>query len=181
MIIRYVAPESSITLFPHVDYREKRSLEFFRTHTVLETFQSVDWPQHLLRTCFFEESVRNAVVALGALHEQYIAGMGQMDSNFAMQQYSKAMTQIMKLDMKESTSTDVALISCILFACFETLQGHFRSSLMHVKSGIQILNEQEASGVEDTKVAYMKKEVLRPLFLRFVTQSREIGTNQRHV
>jgi hypothetical protein len=180
MIISYVTPGSSISLLPGVGFREKRSLEFFRTHTILETFPAAEWPDYLLRTIFWEDSVRNGVIALGALHEHY-TGTGQMDTDFAMQQYSKAMNEVMKLDMRKSTSTDVALISCILFACFESLQGHYRSSLMHINSGIQILNEQEASGADEKKVAYVKKEVLRPLFLRFVTQSREIGRDPAHV
>jgi len=179
VIISYVAPESSISLLPGVSSREKRSLDFFRTRTVLEIFPFVDWPEHVLRTSCYEDAIRHAIVALGALHEDY-QGMSQMDSGFAMLEYSKAMKQVMKLDMRGSASTDVALISCILFACFESLQGHYRSSLLHVNSGLQILKEQELSNVADTKVAYVSKEVLRPMFLRFVTQSREIGKKLLH-
>jgi hypothetical protein len=174
VIISYVAPESSISPLPGVGSRERRSLDFFRTRTVPETFPFADWPEHVLRTSCYEGAIRHAIVALGALHEHY-QGMSQMDSGFAMLEYSKAMKQVMKLDMRGSASTDVALISCILFACFESLQGHYRSSLLHVNSGLQILKEQELSNVADTKVAYVSKEVLRPIFLRFVTQSREIG------
>ena len=174
MIISYVDPELSISLLPNVSYREKRSLDFFRTRTALETFPSPEWPEHLMRTLCYEDAIRYAIVALGALHEHY-QGMSQMDPGFAMEQYSMAMKQVMKLDMRGTASTDVALISCILFACFESLQGHYRSSLMHVGSGLQILKEQELSNVADTKVAYVSKEILRPLFIRFVTQSREIG------
>ena len=174
VIISYVAPETSISLLPDIGYREKRSLDFFKARTVVETFPDPKWPEYLLRTSCHEDAIRYAIVALGALHENY-QGMSQIDSDFAMQQYSMAMQQVMKLDMRGSASTDVALISCILFACFETLQGHYRSSLLHVNSGLQILKEQEMSNVAETKVAYISKDVLRPMFLRFVTQSREIG------
>lgn len=174
VIISYVAPDCSISFLPGVGTREKRSLEFFKQHTLLETFATPDWPEHLLRTSYYEDAIRHAIVALGALHEHY-STTSQMDEDFAMQQYSKAMKQIMKLDMKRNTSIDIALISCIIFACFESLQGHYRSSLLHINSGLQILKEQELSNVADNNVAYVSKELLRPMFLRFVTQSREIG------
>jgi hypothetical protein len=176
VIISYLAPDHSISFLPGVATREKRSLEFFKQYTLVETFATPEWPEHLLRTSNYEDSVRHAIVALGALHENFSA-TSQMDEDFAMRQYSKAMKQIMKLDMASNTSTDTALISCILFACIESLQGHYRSSLLHINSGLQILKEQQTSGVADEKVAYISKEVLRPMFLRFVTQSREIGKN----
>lgn len=174
VFISYMVPDDSISLLPGVSSREKRALEFFKQHTLLETFATPDWPEHLLRASNHEDAVRHAIVALGALHEHYSV-TSQVDEGFAMKQYSKAMTKIMKLDMESNTSTDIALISCILFACIESLQGHYRSSLLHINSGLEILKEQEISGVADKKVAYVSKEVLRPLFLRFITQSREIG------
>lgn len=174
VIISYIAPDHSISFLPGMATRERRSLEFFKQHTLLEAFATPEWPEHVLRTSTYEGSVRHAIVALGALHEHFSA-TSQMDEDFAMRQYSKAMKQIMKLDMTSNTSTDTALISCILFACIESLQGHYRSSLLHINSGLQILKEQETSGDADEKVAYISKDVLRPMFLRFVTQSREIG------
>ena len=174
VFISYMAPDNSISLLPGVGSRETRAMDFFKQHTLLETFATPDWREHLLRTSVYEDAVRHAIVALGALHEHYSV-TSQMDEGFAMKQYSKAMTKIMKLDMKSNTSTDIALISCILFACFESLQGHYRSSLLHINSGLEILKEQEFSGVADKNAAYISKEILRPLFLRFITQSREIG------
>lgn len=94
-----------------------------------------------------------------------------------MQQYCKALQKVVSLDLVGSEEAeDVALISCVLFAAFESLQGHYKSALTHITSGVQILSEQEASSTRGIRQGkYLSREVLMLLFVRMNTQSMEIG------
>ena len=177
-IIHYVMPPTAVTVYPRLRSCEVRSFEFFRFRTAQEAFPSAEWADYLLRTAYHESAVRHALVALGALHEYSQVSFRKLpDSDFAMQQYGKAIHDVMKLDMSDPEATNVALITCILFAAIESLQGHYRSSLLHISSGLKILSEEENLETSE-RVTYMPRDVLRPMFVRFVTQSEEIGDSQ---
>jgi hypothetical protein len=97
------------------------------------------------------------------------------NSDFGFQQYIKAIQCVVKGPAPfAAQSTDVALISCILFTAFESLQGHYRSALTHINSGLKVLAEREASG-DLQHASYIPKELLKSLFTRFDTQALEIG------
>ena len=117
------------------------------------------------------------MVALGALHEHFetLHDPHAANSEFAMQHYCRALQTVASLDLSESeAAVDVALMSCVLFAAFESLQGHYKSALTHISSGVKVLSEQDSSdGLDRGK--YLPRQVLTPLFVRMDTQSMEIG------
>jgi hypothetical protein len=179
IIINYIAPSHTPSLLPTADGQEQRSLEYFRTRTVPElarTFNSELWSRFILQTAQHEPAIRHAVAALGSLHEHFESAEDAhaADSDFGFQQYGKAIQCVVKGPAPfAGQSTDVALISCILFTAFESLQGHYRSALTHINSGLKVLAEREASG-EFHHGSYIPKELLKSLFTRFDTQALEI-------
>jgi hypothetical protein len=180
IIINYVAPSKTPSLLPTADTREHRSLEYFRTRTVPElagSFNSELWSRFILQTAQHEPAIRHAITALGSLHEHFESAedVQATNSDFALQQYGKAMQCVVKAPAPfAGLSTDVALISCLLFTAFESLQGHYRTALTHVNGGLRVLAEREASGSAQ-RASYIPKELLKSLFTRFDTQALEIG------
>jgi hypothetical protein len=165
---------------PTVDAQEQRSLEYFRTRTVPElagSFNSELWSRFILQTAQHEPAIRHAITALGSLHEHFESAedVHAANSDFGLQQYGKAIQCVVKAPTPfDGQSTDVALISCVLFTAFESLQGHYRTALTHVNSGLRVLAEREASG-NAQRASYIPKELLKSLFTRFDTQALEIG------
>lgn len=81
----------------------------------------------------------------------------------------------MELNSLDSdVSTEVALISCVLFSAFESLQGHYSKALTHINCGIEVIDEQEMFDQEGN-FACFPKYLLRSRFLRLDTQALEIG------
>jgi hypothetical protein len=179
-IINYVAPSQMPSLLPTADAQEQRSLEYFRTRTgpeLARCFNSELWSRFILQTAQHEPAIRHAIAALGSLHEHFESAEDAhaADSDFGFQQYGQAIQCVVKGPAPfAGQSTDVALISCILFTAFESLQGHYRSALTHINSGLKVLAEREASG-EFHHASYVPKELLKSLFTRFDTQALEIG------
>lgn len=180
IIINYVAPSNQPSLLPTTDAREQRSLDYFRTRTVPElahSFNSELWSRFILQTAQHEPAIRHAITAVGSLHEHFESADDAhvTNSDFGFQQYIKAIQCVVKGPAPfAAQSANVALISCILFTAFESLQGHYRSALTHTNSGLKVLAEREASG-ELQHASYIPKELLKPLFTRFDTQVLEIG------
>ena len=181
VVIHYVAQfDDTPSIQPTREHLEQRSLNFFTTRTVPEIAGGFDaelWSRYILRTAYYEPAIRHAVIALGALHEWFEnAGDPQISaSEFGLQQYGKAIQQVVdSAKVGAYQSTDVALISCILFTAFESLQGHYKSALTHVNSGLKVLAEREDR--DDSQYGpYVPKELLRSLFVRMDTQAHEIG------
>ncbi len=141
------------------------------------SFASELWSTFILRTAYHEPAIRHAVIALGSLHENFeLAGDAHAaDSQFGLQQYGKAIQCVVESPVPFARqSTDVALISCILFTAFESLQGHYKSALTHINSGLKVLAEREAEG-EVQFESYVPRDLLKSLFIRFDTQVLEIG------
>ena len=167
------------SLCPNADTQEHRSLEYFRTRTVPElagSFNSELWSRFILQTAQHEPAVRHAIIALGSLHEHFemAEDAHAANSDFGLQQYGKAIQCVVKGPAPfAGQTTDVALISCILFTAFESLQGHYRSALTHINSGLKVLAERETCS--DIRASYIPKELLKSLFTRFDTQALEIG------
>ena len=129
-----------------------------------------------------ENSIRQAVVALGAFHKGYVEAGGtiNMDVNGATQlygltQYSAAVRTVMELRVcYQSNAIDVALAACILFGSIESLRGHTKTSLVHLYSGLRILEEEEpkrGSAVCGSIPRYLLRIVLQ----RLVGQVFKIG------
>lgn len=130
--------KSSIDVSPSLTFLdtniEQRSFDFFHQNTIPQLssiFGSPSWKQLnrlLLQAAYHEPAVRHASVALGALHETFeLSSRPLLSSNeettntqFAVQQYVKALGYLVNPAIRRGKpAADVALITCILFVCFE--------------------------------------------------------------
>ncbi|KAI9827641.1 MAG: hypothetical protein M1819_006930 [Sarea resinae] len=148
-------PKPILSLNPSFDRsgseKERRYLDFFRNRTVPEFLQYYDssfWNRVVLQASHSEPAVRHALVALGSLHWRLKAhkdlpfryGHPDEELSYALQQYNKAIgylsQQIARMGCHEA---DVALISCVLFICFESFLGNYDSVVLHLQNGLRIL------------------------------------------
>ncbi|KIW84726.1 hypothetical protein Z517_00114 [Fonsecaea pedrosoi CBS 271.37] len=174
-------PLFTMTSLPDMDWREKRSFNFFRNRTAGELagyFRPELWSRFVLTTAHHEDAIKHAVISIGGLHELFLCHPPPSDSTllaFAMQHYGRAMQHVVKLDTSKSArAVDVALTVSVLFACIEILRTHFASSLSHIYSGMRILAEL-ARRSENTPEHYLPRHLLVQMYLRLDTQVMEFG------
>lgn len=92
-------------------------------------------------------------------------GKGQA---FAVGQYSKALGHLRRGLATGNQAPITALMSCILFVCFDSLRGHFDTALVHLQSGLKILRDLRKRSVEDE---FVINSHLAPLFTRLSLQA----------
>ncbi|GKZ28226.1 hypothetical protein AbraIFM66950_000038 [Aspergillus brasiliensis] len=177
-------PSHALTGFRYATgERDIRSFQFFYEKTVFSLAGycgSELWSRSVLQVSQQEKPVWHALVALGALHENFenrhqIPGpwfSRKGHDTFALQQYLAAIRALLhpSEDSSRSPSTyvisshggtlsvDVCLISCVLFACYEIMSGHYVAALSHIRSGIKILGEV----VYDASTGTYHHPLLRP-------------------
>ncbi|KAH9210278.1 hypothetical protein DL95DRAFT_371117 [Leptodontidium sp. 2 PMI_412] len=80
-------------------------------------------------------------------------------------------------------ATDVALMVCVLFVCFEILRGHHGSAIAHIESGAKILLEATAkedsqqypdSTFRNSSIPYAPLSSLTLIFVRLDLQASQI-------
>ena len=102
---------------------EGRCFDFFCKRTVVVfsgIFDPTFWTRLVLQATHHEPAIRHAAIALGALHESSEVGSRVKPSIFAMEQYGKAIRYLVKpIREKQKQAADVALMTCVLFVCFE--------------------------------------------------------------
>ncbi|PQE13475.1 putative UPC2 Regulatory involved in control of sterol uptake protein [Rutstroemia sp. NJR-2017a WRK4] len=157
---------------------EKRSFEFFLRNTAAELsgyYDSSFWERLVLAACAQKPSLRHAVIALGALHEDFsrkgmvpsIPPAEDPNHPFAMKQYGKAMGALRRSLANGKEDPLTALMSCILFFCFDSLRGWFESAMAHLQSGLGILRDMRRSSTGN----HIVEDSIAPLFKRLSIQS----------
>lgn len=174
------SPVDTLSLIPGITGRQQRSFDFFRLRTAVELagpFGADLWSTILLRTAHAESSVFNAVVALGALHENFGCSKDAHAtySDYALIHYQKAIQRII---VPNSTNPilcmDVVLMMCIVFTAFDSLRGHYKTSVTHIAGGIKILIEEDRrlGGLKDGS---LEKDAFLPMFIHLENQLSETG------
>ena len=96
--------------------------------------------------------MRSAVIALGSITEQLqvnsALAVDRAQSNdyqeFPQAQYRQALRQLREqLTTGPHRAEKLAMISCFLFTLFEFLQGNDTASIVHLRSGLNILRQQD--------------------------------------
>ena len=96
--------------------------------------------------------MRSAVIALGSITEQLqvnsALAFDKTQSNtyqeFPQAQYRQALRQLREqLTTGPHRAEKLAMISCFLFTLFEFLQGNDTASIVHLRSGLNILRQQD--------------------------------------
>jgi Fungal specific transcription factor domain/Fungal Zn(2)-Cys(6) binuclear cluster domain len=169
----------NISLLHPGTVRERRAFEFFRNYTGPEFFGYFTdefWNRHVLQASFSHPALRHAVVAIGALHESYKRALQQgttvIDSpdNFALRQYIQALSSLSKSFSSGGQQTDIALMSCIVFSCFDSLTGNIDAVATHLRSGLKILRYATPSDV-NSYLRIFRRLSLQSIF--FIDSSKE--------
>ena len=177
IMIIYGPPRQTPSPLPGVSMQERRFFDFFQSRTAAQfagPFSSELWSKVLPQLSHQENAIHHAIIAIGALHLQETVDDAVNGSiEYAICQYGKAIREVLTLDVSKSdAAADVALVACVLFTAFESLQGHYRSAMTHSGAGLKILQEQEAT---NRKEVYLSRSLIKSAFMQLDTQSREIG------
>ena len=157
---------------------EKRGFHFFLQNTAAELSGYYDcsfWENLILSASAQEPSLRHAVIAIGALHEEFsqkkltssTSSPGEHETEFALNQYAKAMSALRRSLSSGKQEPLTALMSCILFVCFDSLRGWFESAMVHLQSGLRILRDMRKSSADN----HIIEDNIAPLFMRLAVQS----------
>lgn len=136
--------KSHLTDFPGTT-TEHRSFEYFLSRTApdLGLFSDdVLWSLVVTRIAYNEKTVRHALVAVAALHEdrlREIGGQVPINKIFSITQYSKAIQALNERLSDDKLSYQITLLNCLLFGYFEFLRGSPETGLMHLYSGMKLL------------------------------------------
>ena len=137
--------------------QERRSFAFFCSQIGQQLSIALNIPQTqnlILQASHCDEAVRYGVIALGSIGERLsinnLLTMENMKANachtFAQLQYCKALKHLRERISHDSEgSADLAIITCFLLTVFEFLQGNDAGSLIHLRSGLNILRRDHGS------------------------------------
>ncbi len=139
---------------------EGQSFEFFRSYSVPELTQlfRVDedfWHLSILQLSMTQPAVRYAVTGLGALHQKFSVGHQTVipddtrdtQVQFALRQCNRAINALSDTSAaaQEPMHKVATLMTCILFTCYASLQGHQTHSIMHFRNGLKLLDSLQRS------------------------------------
>lgn len=109
-------------------------------------FDADFWNHFLLQLSHINPTIWHSVLALSAFHEQRLLrddGNGQQldlaRRRYALQHYNQAVGHLTGNPSTGKESTEVVLVSCLLFISIEALLGNMTGVVNHVFGGIQIL------------------------------------------
>ncbi|OJJ44469.1 hypothetical protein ASPZODRAFT_795296 [Penicilliopsis zonata CBS 506.65] len=125
---------------------ERWCFTFFQTQTIpmlAGCFDSHLWPV-VLQMCPAEPAVCHAVTALSALHQASQQAKSGIYHAFAFKQYGRALATLRArlASTNDPQLRSVALVSCLLFMFFASIQGNLSEALLHLKQGMHILSHR---------------------------------------
>lgn len=169
--------------------QERRSFAFFcyQTGQQLSTALKITRTHQLiLQASHCDEAVRYAVIALGSIGERLsINNLLTLENeqanachDFAHLQYYKALKCLReRINNDSKGSANLAIIMCFLFTIFEFLQGNDAGSLIHLRSGLSILQRDHRSLSVGFPTVSPDQDVLRHEILGiFATMDRAATT-----
>jgi hypothetical protein len=183
--------------FPCKDEQERRAFQYFFTKTSAEIagfLPSEFWTKLILQASYTDPAILHSVIALGSAHETYeeedpgyLRRGGSTRQHFALQQSNKAIGHLLEQSSAGiPRSGESVILACILFICLETFQGNHAAALVHLESGLSILeswlrddNEQRPILSPDyvsRPTRQFLEEELIPLFTRLDVQATTIAT-----
>ena len=144
-------PSSSLCM----DNYECLALDYFRRQTapnLHNSFPSIGWLQLTLQLSLREAPVLRAMAAVGGAHRaRQIALrsslgvlMNSSQQHDSIRQYCRAIAELKTYMDTPSphVQVEIVVVTCILFVCFEVLQGADTTALAHLRTGRGIIMER---------------------------------------
>jgi hypothetical protein len=174
--------ELSTTRFQSPEEHRFFQLYITKTATHLSGFYGPSlWNQIVLQASEAEESIRHAVISIGALDMSTVSGhagkakvLKETDDHhvFALRQYSKAINALRQKVEVLGTEYDLrtALVASLLIICFETYHGNYDSANRQTKMVTRLLDSHSRALRTPTSKIEVEEELVRA-FDRLDTQS----------
>ena len=184
-----------MSLLPSTGHRERRAFEYYFQHAAqhLAGGLNVDfWTGVVPQICRSEPAVWDGIIAISTLFEypdqcldftllrkasteRNALNTSQQD---ALAWYSRSISSIHSQIERGSADPYVALVSCVLFICIETLQGRIEEALQLFEQGVRLIFDLRVQiglgGVSATKAALLEDTII-PLFLRMGANSLTVS------
>ena len=165
----------------HGTWRERRGIQVFIGFATAPEqaglFESKFWHRTVLQACFYDPAVYAVGVAIGALHEHIVKRANDQDDSgglaFALRQCNKSigvLTSSTNNTTQRDEKSGVALVTCVLFACFESMQGDRQQAIMHALQGRKLLKATESLAYPDKQLVDPRS--VRPVMGRLETQAK---------
>ncbi|KAE8142855.1 hypothetical protein BDV38DRAFT_267509 [Aspergillus pseudotamarii] len=128
---------------------ESRALEFFfhkSSSQLSGFFEGSFWKVTVLQLSLVEPAIRQAIAAIGSLHEH--KGGCKLISSFntaggdphpAIQLYTRALRSTIEKDAADIGAIPMVVVASILFTAFEFLRGNASAAASHISNGINLL------------------------------------------
>ena len=169
-------------------WRERHCLNFFVNFSAPQMagfFDSAFWQRMVIQTSYHEPAIRHAITAIGALHECIMQRAFADDKQkakameFALNQCNKAITCLTADEgydydpnRRRIPSSRLALTTCVLFTCFEAMQGRCDSAVNHALQGRRLLQATGRAAITTMSPSEEDDiEQMRPLVERLEVQA----------
>lgn len=141
---------------------ESQYFQLFRDYTASELsgfFDSSFWTRRVLQECHSEDSIRHAVVALGALYKTLEkmsesppgspSGVERLDHasrhwEVAFKHYSLAIKAVVSSASHGQAGKRTSLMASVLLACFDSFIGDHKQAIQQIRSGLALLETLRA-------------------------------------
>ncbi|OJI98187.1 hypothetical protein ASPVEDRAFT_79849 [Aspergillus versicolor CBS 583.65] len=179
-----------ISTSPNTVWRERRAFAYYFERAAPFLGGGLDqdfWVCVVPRACRSEPAIWDAVNAISTLFEyphmcldfaflslryERSAGINAKQSE-ALRWYSRSLSKVRSQIDRGSVDGQVALISCALFVCIETLQGHVEEALQLYNQGIKLILDLRAKA--SCLQATLLESTLVPLFMRLGSAALSIS------
>jgi hypothetical protein len=174
------------------DRQIQGSIQFFIHHNAPQLaryLESPFWQQILLQSGIQLPAVKHAIAAIGALHERLLLGPDDQNSGnprkcgFALEQCNQSIQHLVKPIDGTQPDTKLLLTTCILFTCFEAMQGRCEQAISHVKQGYALLDQyttDQKSRPCETEIFAAELDQLCLMMRRLQTQSEGLLAQEHH-
>ncbi|TVY83718.1 hypothetical protein LSUE1_G002567 [Lachnellula suecica] len=165
---------------------EQRLLYFFRTFTAPKLsghFSPDFWERRVVQAANVEPAIRHAAIAIAAVHQDFVGWYQNKVYDpslqaFAFRQYTKAISHLYQLMSTQTQQLDITLTSCILFISFDCLLGNHESAIIHLKSGLKILEDIKTKKVP---AAHEWEREFSPLLLSLGIQAASFANPKQRI
>jgi hypothetical protein len=128
---------------PSFPQQEVTHFDYFRLVCVRNFcgyFENRLWESLLLQLSYSEQSIRYAVVAIGALYRQIVRQSDDSGEEASIY-YGKALKSLNQRLGNSDSSWEIALFGSILFIVFEVLRGSDVGALKHLEGALRLMKE----------------------------------------
>ncbi|KAJ5553735.1 transcriptional regulator family: Fungal Specific TF [Penicillium frequentans] len=186
---------TSLSTSPDSGGRERRAFEYYFQHAAryLAGGMKVDfWTKVVPQICRSEPAIWDGIIAISALFEHPNQCLdfpllrdrrkSSHDLNQIQQEaltwYSRSISTVHAQINRGSADPYIALISCVLFICVETMQGRMEEALQLFGQGVTLivdLRTQVSHGKMSLSKMVLLEHTIIPLFLRLGSISLTIS------